>query len=157
MRAGNYSQYTSQSEFKWLALFPITRQTIAFLTLLPAHLATEQVMTCGTAPSLHSPCSDVPRVTHYACKRTRLPRWSSHAKAQSTTVKFLNLHKTICVQVSEHTSALTAQKISTLFLTDGSSNGNKGEVKTVLGHLMRMLHTKRRAPEPRSTKACMKL
>lgn len=44
----------------------------------------------------------VPRVTHYACKRPRLPRWSSHAKAWSTTVKFLNLYKIICAQVSEH-------------------------------------------------------
>lgn len=60
------------------------------------------------------------------------PDGPNHAKAWSTTVKFLNLHKIICVRVSEHTSALKAQKTSILFPPMAVQMGIKEKSKLFL-------------------------
>lgn len=104
----------------------------------------------GVAPSIHSPWSHVSRVSNYGFGHPSLPRGHSCAKAWSTTTKFLNLCKIICIQVSKHTSALKAHEVTTPYCNHGGSNGNQEKVKTVLGHLRSMLYPDRRGPEPRS-------
>lgn len=130
MTALNYSQYASQSEFKLLI-------SSCFLSNTPACqlYSYEWVMNGGIAPSIRSPWSNVSRVSNYAFKNPRLPGWSPCAKAWSTTIKFLNLRKIICIQVSKHASALKAQKMTTLSPTMVAQMGIKEKSKLFLGIL----------------------
>ena len=74
-------------------------------------------------------------VSTYACKHPRLPGWSSRAKARPTTIKFPNVHKIICIQVSKNASALKAQKMTTLFPTMAAQTEIKEKSKLFLGIL----------------------
>lgn len=60
---------------------------------------------------------------------------SYRAKARSTTIKFLNLRKIICIQASKHVLALKTQKITTLLPTMVAQMGIKEKSKLFLGIL----------------------